>query len=231
MAVNSKNPIKQTLWGKFFQMLITWTVYFLFRPKIIYADKSLKKRLKNMPCVFVANHTHHFDGAFCGAVLWRYKPWVLVKKSWYEKKGTGSAIRWCRTIPIDLDGMDAQWYELASGIVENGGSLMIFPEGGLAREGEIQDFKAGAALISAKKGIPIVPCAIYGKYSAVFGMRQKILIGEPILSVCPSDMRYSKYAAVLSAKSKEAVTALYGELVNKYGDCGTYKVNYGEKAD
>ncbi len=209
--------------------MITWTVYFLFRPKIIYADKSLKKRLKNMPCVFVANHTHHFDGAFAGAVLWRYKPWVLVKKSWYEKKGTGKTIAWCRTIPIDLDGMDAEWYEMATRIVDNGGALMIFPEGGLAREGEIRDFKAGAALVSAKQGIPIVPCAIYGKYSPVFGMRQKILIGEPIMSLCPPDMRPSKYARVLSEKSKEAVTELYGELVRMYGDCGTYKVNYGEK--
>lgn len=228
--MKTNNPTKQSFFRRFFQMLITWTVYFLFRPKIIYKDKSLKKRLKIMPCVFVANHTHHFDGAFVGAVLWRYKPWVLVKKSWYDKKNA-AAIRWCRTIPIDLDGMDAEWYETATRIVENGGSLMIFPEGGLAREGYIQDFKAGAALLSAKKGVPIVPCAIYGTYSPVFGMRQKILIGEPIMTVCPNDMRYSKYAAVLSAKSKEAVTKLYGELAEKYGDCGTYKVNYGEKAE
>lgn len=67
---------KQSLWGRFFQVLITWTVYFLFRPKVIYADKSLKKRLKERPAVFVANHTHHFDGAFTGAVLGRFKPYV-----------------------------------------------------------------------------------------------------------------------------------------------------------
>ena len=99
----------------------------------------------------------------------------------------------------------------------------------MAREGFIQEFKTGAALVSAKQGIPIVPCAIYGTYSSVFGMRQKILIGEPIMSVCPEDMRPGKYARVLSEKAKEAVTELYGELVRTYGDCGTYKVNYGEK--
>ncbi len=226
--MKSKDPTKQTLWGKFFQVLITWTVYFLFRPKILYADKSLTKRLKNMPCVFVANHTHHFDGAFAGAVLWRYKPWVLVKKSWYEKKGTGKAIGWCRSIPIDLDTADVAWYEIATRIVEKGGTLLIFPEGGLAREGFIQEFKTGAALVSAKQGIPIVPCAIYGTYSSVFGMRQKILIGEPIMSVCPEDMRPGKYAKILSEKAREAVTELYGELVRTYGDCGTYKINYGK---
>lgn len=220
--MNNKITGKQTLWGRFFQMLITWTVYFLFRPKVLYIDKSLKKRLKNLPCVFVANHTHHFDGAFGGAVLWRAKPWVLVKKSWYEKPRTGKMISWCRCIPIDLDGADADWFGIAERIIERGGSLLIFPEGGLSRDGKLGDFKPGAGLISAKHGVPIVPCAIYGTYSPVFGMRQKILVGDPIMSVCPEDMRHSKYARELIAKSREAVSELYAEMVRRYGDCHTY---------
>ena len=213
---------KQSLWGRFWQMLITWTVYFLFRPKVIYTDKTLKKRLKKQPCVFVANHTHHFDGAFCQAVLWRYKPWVLVKKSWFEKKPTGTFIAWCRSIPINLDELDGEWFQISEKIVENGGSLLIFPEGGLARDRILGEFKPGAALISAKTGVPIVPCAVYGTYSPVFGMRQKLLIGEPIESHCPEDMRHSKFARQLIAKSREAVWELYGKLIEKYGDCGMY---------
>ncbi|MDE7230839.1 MAG: 1-acyl-sn-glycerol-3-phosphate acyltransferase [Oscillospiraceae bacterium] len=216
------SPGKQSLWGRFWQMLITWTVYFLFRPKIIYANKTLKKRLKGLPCVYVANHTHHFDGAFCGAVLWRYKPWVLVKRSWYEKKRTGKFIAWCRTVPISLDEPDGEWFEISERIVKNGGSLMIFPEGGLSRDGRLGEFKPGAALISAKTGVPIVPCAVYGTYSSVFGMRQKILIGEPIESRCPEDMRHSKYARQLIEKSRGEVWQLYGSLLRRFGDCGTY---------
>lgn len=203
-------------------MLITWTVYFLFRPKVLYTDKSLKNRLRGMPCVFVANHTHHFDGAFGGAVLWRSKPWVLVKKSWYEKKRTGKMISWCRCIPINLEEADGAWFSTAERIVEGGGSLLIFPEGGLARDGKLGEFKPGAGLISAKLGVPIVPCAIYGTYSPVFGMRQKMLVGEPIISVCPENMRHSKYARTLVLAAHEAVTELYSKLVERYGDCGTY---------
>ena len=218
----TNNAPKQSLWGKFFQILICWTVYFLFRPKILYADKALKKALKGRSCVFVANHTHHFDGAFGGAVLWRYKPWVLVKKSWYEKPRTGRMISWCRCIPINLDEADGSWFETAERIVDGGGSLLIFPEGGLSRDGKMGEFKAGAALISAKKSVPIVPCAIYGTYSPVFGMRQKILVGKPIESDCPPDMRHSKYARQLIAQSRKDVEMLYQTLVGRYGDCGTY---------
>lgn len=213
---------KQSLWGRFFQVLITWTVYFLFRPKVIYIDKSLKKRLKEKPAVFVANHTHHFDGAFAGAVLGRFKPYVLVKRSWYEKKAVGTMISWCRSIPISLDEADGAWFTAAEQVISSQKSLIIFPEGGIAREGVIQEFKAGAGLISAKTGAAVVPCAIYGTYSAVFGMRQKILIGEPIESACPEDMRRSKYARILMERACEEVRGLYRELVRRCGDCGSY---------
>lgn len=213
---------KQSLWGRIFQVLITWTVYFLFRPKVIYADKSLKKQLKGKPLVFVANHTHHFDGAFTGAVLGRYKPYVLVKKNWYEKKAVGTMISWCRSIPISLDEADGAWFTAAEQVIAAGKSLIIFPEGGIAREGALQEFKAGAGLISAKTGAAVVPCAIYGTYSPVFGMRQKILIGQPIESSCPEDMRRSKYARQLMEQAQSEVRRLYGELAERFGDCGTY---------
>lgn len=211
-----KDPSKQSFGGKLFQGLITFLVYIFFRPKIIYADKTLKKRLKKQPCVFVANHTHHFDGAFCGAVLHRYKPWVLVTKKWFEKKKVGKLISLCRCISISLDEADGEWFKTAEEIINRGGALMIFPEGALSKSGEIEEFKPGAALLSAKLGVPIVPCAIYGKYKFFFGMRMKFYIGEPIESNCPPDVRHSKYARELIAKAKAAVEENFAALEKRY---------------
>lgn len=189
----------------------------------------MKKSFKGKPAVFVANHTHHFDGAFGGAVLGRFKPYVLVKKSWYDKKRVGTMIGWCRCIPISLDDADGAWFSAAEEVVSAGKSMLIFPEGALAREGHIEPFKAGAALVSAKTGAPIVPCAIYGTYSPVFGMRQKILVGTPIESDCPPDMRHSKYARILCAQAQEQVEKLYSELEEIYGNCGQYADKTAEK--
>lgn len=217
MIFLKKDPSKQSFGGRIFQGLIKFLVYIFFRPKIIYADKSLKKRLKKMPCVFVANHTHHFDGAFCGAVLGRYKPWVLVTKKWFNKKKVGRLISLCRCIPINLDEADGEWFKISEDIISRGGSLMIFPEGGLSKSGRIEEFKPGAALISAKMGVPIVPCANYGKYKFFFGMRQKFYVGEPIESACPPDVRHSRYARELIARAKAAVEENYAFLEEKYG--------------
>ena len=217
MILLKKDPSKQSFGGKLFQGLITFLVYIFFRPKIIYADKTLKKRLKKQPCVFVANHTHHFDGAFCGAVLRRYKPWVLVTKKWFEKKKVGKLISLCRCISISLDEADGEWFKTAEEIINRGGSLMIFPEGALSKSGKIEEFKPGAALISAKHGVPIVPCTIYGKYKFFIGMRMKFYIGEPIESNCPPDVRHSKYARELIAKARTAVEENRELLEKRYG--------------
>lgn len=120
-------------------------VHLLIRPKVEWKDKSLKKSLKSKPVVFVCNHTHHFDGVVISSVLSRYKPYMLVKKSWYDKSGTCSFIRICRSIPVDFDTMDTNWYAQSEGAVENGYSMLIFPEGGIAREGKMLPFKPCAA--------------------------------------------------------------------------------------
>lgn len=220
------NTLKQSLWGRFFQCLITITAYFLFRPKVEWEDKALKKQLKGRAAVFVANHTHHFDGALTGAILGRYRPYVLVSKNWYDKKGVGTMIRWCRCLPIDLSGADAQWYMTAEQYLKNGGSMIIFPEGGIARGGKIEQFKSGAALLSASTGTPVIPMAIYGEYKAVIGRRQRILIGKAIESACPADMRHSKYAKQLAAQAEAEVKRLYGVLEQRYGKLPVYEESY-----
>lgn len=197
-------------------------VHLLIRPKVEWKDKSLKKGLKGKPVVFVCNHTHHFDGIVISSVLSRYKPYMLVKKSWYDKSGTGSFIRICRSIPVDFDTMDTNWYAQSEGAVENGYSMLIFPEGGIAREGKMLPFKPGAALLAAKKGLDIIPIASLGEYKILFGKRQKILIGNPIKSECPENVRYSKYAKEISAEAEKQVKKLYLELEEKYGKGKVY---------
>ena len=197
-------------------------VHLLIRPKVEWKDKSLKKSLKGKPVVFVCNHTHHFDGVVISSVLSKYKPYMLVKKSWYDKSGTGSFIRICRSIPVDFDTMDTNWYAQSEGAVENGYSMLIFPEGGIAREGKMLPFKPGAALLAAKKGLDIIPIASLGEYKILFGKRQKILIGNPIKSECPENVRYSKYAKEISAEAEKQVKKLYLELEEKYGKGKVY---------
>ena len=44
-------------------------------------------------------------------------------------------------------------------------SVAIFPEGSRSKDGNLQDFKKGAAVLGIDTGLPIIPVAIIGSYS------------------------------------------------------------------
>jgi len=75
----------------------------------------------------------------------------------------------------------------AEAIQKHGISLIVFPEGGRTRTGELRDFKDGAAYIAIRAGVPLVPMALKGSRAILpFGSgtpRRGVIemrIGDPI---------------------------------------------------
>ncbi len=196
---------KQSPLGVMLQGLVKGGMYFLFRPKLIWKDKSLKKRAKKEPFVFVCNHTSYYDGLFAGAVFGRFRTYTLVAKDWYDKKPLGTFIKMCRTIPIDRNSPDADWYMASTELIKNNCSLIVFPEGKTSRTGVMNEFKPGAALLASSTNARLVPCAFCGEYKKVFGKRKRVIIGEPVDMTCPPDMRRSLYAKQEIAKVQNTV--------------------------
>ncbi len=76
--------------------------------------------------------------------------------------------------------------EAARTMRERGLSVLLFPEGARAR-GELREFKEGAAYMSIKSGVPVVPFAIRGTREIlpvgslhVRGGSVRLLFGEPM---------------------------------------------------
>lgn len=195
--------------------LVKAAMYIMYRPRVIWEDKLLKKELQKKqgkPHIFVSNHISHNDGLFVGAVLNRYKPYTLVAKDWYDKKIMGFFLKKARTVPIDRYNPDADWYVQGQELIKEGNSMLIFPEGHTSKGGDMDEFKPGAALLASKTGVPIIPCAIKGRYKKFFGERQCVFIGRAIEMQCPENMRHSQFAKKQSAVVQDKVK----ELLNLY---------------
>lgn len=192
--------------------LVKAAMYIMFRPKVIWEDKTMKRALKNTPCVFVANHASHKDGLFAGAVLSAYKPYTLVAKDWYDKKFMGFFLKKARTVPIDRYNPDAEWYAAGQELIRKGFPMLIFPEGSTSKDGKMKEFKAGAALLASKTGVQVIPCAIKGKYKKFFGERQRMVIGRAMEMNCPENIRHSQFAKrqtlIIQSRVKELLDQL-----------------------
>src|SRR5258708_5310836 len=99
-------------------------------------------------------------------------------------------------------------------IRQEGISLLIFPEGGRSRTGEMRDFKEGAAFIAIKAGVPLVPIALKGTREVLpfgSGMVRNgtvlMRIGDPI----PTSQAVPHDRMRLTEELRHRITALQVE--------------------
>ncbi|MCA8942377.1 MAG: 1-acyl-sn-glycerol-3-phosphate acyltransferase [Planctomycetes bacterium] len=112
--------------------------------------------------IVVANHTSHLDPPILGALIRRRK-WFLARASlgkfrlghWFlEKLGV---------IFIERDNPSRGSMQTAIDCVENGGLLIVFPEGTRSTDGRVGDFRRGVELILRRaKDAVIVPIGLRG---------------------------------------------------------------------
>lgn len=197
-----------------FRGIIKGLACFFFRPTVEYTDKSVKN-LKS-PVIFICNHTSHYDGAMVSAALGKWKPCILIAKDWADKKNIGPLFRLYGSVPVNRKEMDTAWFFEAQKRIEKGESFLIFPEGKTSKT-EMNQFQPGFAVLAEKMNVPVVTCAVYGRYKFLFGSRIHLAVGKIHHTACPVDMRKSLYAKQLANEMQEEIKGLRKGLEEKYG--------------
>lgn len=161
----------------------------LCRPTIVGLD-----RLNDLagPVVFAANHLSHFDTTLllsCLPPRFRHRSVVAAGADYFFEQHW-KAIFWAfsvNIIPIDRTKVGRRSAELAARLVNEGWSLVIFPEGTRSRDGFMGPFRGGAAYIALRCNAPVVPVHIEGTGDILgAGSRRlrpgktRVTIGEPI---------------------------------------------------
>ncbi|MDQ4096949.1 MAG: 1-acyl-sn-glycerol-3-phosphate acyltransferase, partial [Actinomycetota bacterium] len=65
-------------------------------------------------------------------------------------------------VPIERLRINRRSGDLVAGLIDEGWSVVIFPEGGRSPDGWAQDFRGGAAYLSIRCGRPVVPIHVQG---------------------------------------------------------------------
>jgi len=139
------------------------------------------------PVVFAANHSSHLDA-----------PVILTSlpRTWRRRSAVGAAsdyffdVGWrafatalvFNGFPVERKGR-LRGTKLAGGLLDDGWSLILFPEGTRSRDGWMGDFRPGAALIAVMKGVPVVPVALAGTYAAMPRGKSWPVSGRPAVTV------------------------------------------------
>jgi len=166
-------------------------------------------------CIAVANHPSWIDPLVLAAVMPQSFRFVAAEVLEHQRI-TGFALR-------RLGHQFVERHEREHGmadvdrlvaLVRGGQSLVIFPEGRLARTPGLRPFHMGAFVVGAEAGVPAVPVAIQGTRTVLRPEHHfprhgavEVVVGKPIL---PSGTGWAAAVQLLQA-ARNAVLDLSGE--------------------
>jgi len=111
--------------------------------------------------LIVANHSSVLDPPIVGGAAPRPLTF-LAKAELFRVPGLGALIRRLNAKPLRRDGGDASALRAAQRVLQDGGALLVFPEGTRGDEGVLRPAKAGAALLAMQPGVRVVPAYVSG---------------------------------------------------------------------
>lgn len=176
-ARRTAKRVEEFFWGKAF----VWSVPFW---------KIRRTGLEHIgpgPYVVIANHSSVLD---IPTVMGLPLPvQVLAKASLDRTPVVGHYIRWSGHVAIDVTDPEAvaSSVDRLRAVLDQGVSVLIFPEGTRSPTGELGKFHRGAFRLSKDLGVPILPVAITGNYPLMpkHSIYPVQLRGDIVLTVLP----------------------------------------------
>ena len=169
------------------------------------------------PVVFAANHHSHLDTPLLLTSIpepWRHRIVVGAASDYFfgtRVAGTIASLT-SGAIPIERARVGRRSADLAAELIDDGWSLLIYPEGGRSPDGWGQPFRGGAAYLSLRCGVPVVPIHVGGTGSI---LRKGRTIPRPAEATVtfgtPLRPAPGEKAPRFAARIEQAVTALADE--------------------
>ena len=119
------------------------------------------------PVVFAANHHSHVDTPLMLSAIpepWRHHIVIGAAADYFfgNRLTAPLSALVIGAIPIERNKVGRKSADDAAALIDEGWSMLIFPEGGRSPDGWGQPFRGGAAYLSSRCGVPVVPVHLEG---------------------------------------------------------------------
>jgi 1-acyl-sn-glycerol-3-phosphate acyltransferase len=167
-----------------------WSRVILWTSCVHIRVTGLENIKPGIPYVLCVNHQSHMDiPIVLAAFPFQFR--FAAKKQLFRYPFLGWHLRRSGHVPIDRENPHAAVKSLreAAETIKHGTPVVIFPEGGTSRDGEIKPFKGGGFMLATKSNAEAVPITIRGSRAVlvpktyhVRGGLVEVVLGAPIAS-------------------------------------------------
>lgn len=150
-----------------------------FKYKLYFQNKKSQGRRLPSPCILVSNHKSLMDFALYLVVFpFRTIRFLMAEVLYNKGAFFGKFLSLLGGIKVDRDNYDFGFVGESLEVLDDNGTVGIFPEGRLPVNGVPWPFKPSVVYIALRTDAPIVPIYTDGNYG-IF-KRTHVMIGEKI---------------------------------------------------
>lgn len=131
--------------------------------------------------IIASNHASYLDPPLIGYIC--PKPIAYFTKQQQLKGFFGALIKKLGAIPVSRSSFGTSDIRSAITALQNGKSLLIFPEGTRSRTGQFLPAKPGIGFIVLRSGVPVLPVFIKGSFRAMPPHRNFIIPGKIVIRI------------------------------------------------
>ena len=140
-------------------------VRLILTPLLIFVYRCWPIAAENVPAdgafLLTPNHFSNLDH-FILAVYLRRKVQFMAKSQLFGRPVLDTIFRVGGVFPVRRGYHDEEAFKTAYAILERGGCVGMYAEGGRSRTGKLGEPKAGIGRLALESGVPVVPVAIHG---------------------------------------------------------------------
>jgi len=118
---------------------------------------------KDAPFLVAANHASILDPPLVGMGL-RHQSAYMAKDDLFDVPVLGPWLRSIGSFPVRRGAPDRKAIRRSLEVLEQGGVLVIFPEGTRSPDGRLRDPEPGAAMIALRTGVRVLPAAVVNSH-------------------------------------------------------------------
>lgn len=128
------------------------------------------------PLILASNHSSNWDPVIVGCMTPQPVSF-MAKEELFKFRPLGALLTSLHAFPIKRGASDRAALRLAVSILENGGTLVMFPEGTRKFKGSLEHLERGVGFVAMRAETLMTPVIISGSYKPFTKMQ--VTFGEP----------------------------------------------------
>jgi 1-acyl-sn-glycerol-3-phosphate acyltransferase len=165
------------------------------------------------PVILASNHASYLDPPLVGAGVRRQISY-LARDNIFHVPVLAAILRSWEVVPVDRDGGTGRGLKQILNRLEQGGAIILFPEGTRSRHGELNPARSGIGLTVIKSRAPVVPARVFGTHEA-FGPHKRLPRPRRLTVKYGQPMWFAEQRAEAAACSKQRVKEIYQQVADE----------------